>query len=165
MRTNTRICPYQTPCSNFDTSSFAYFRMRGGALFAPLRSLRLNLMSFVKLILNLTAKSVGTFQKIPATLPNFQISRRSKSRGFFGRKIAVFAKRCYTTTYNLTGLPPLGEGGVGPSRRGPAGLQRGPYGILAAAPLQHDGVLVAMPRGPYCSTKPAFCPFPAIKNS
>ena len=124
-----------------------------------LRPLRLKISLnhvFVKLILNLKPKSNPTFQNFSATLPNFQISRSSKSRGFYGQKIAVFASCYYTTTYNHTGLPPLGEGGVGPSRKALLALQRGCYCIATAVPLQHDGVPVATPRGPRCSTKPSF---------
>ena len=95
--------------------------MRGGAIFVSLRLIKK--APFVKLILNLTAKSVGTFQKNPATLSNFQILRTSKSGGFSCEKITIFATGYHTTTYNHTGLPSLGEGGVGPSRKGPAGLQ------------------------------------------
>ena len=140
--------------------AFAYFRMRGGAIFAYLRSLRsLRLIKkapFVKLILNLTAKPGGTFQNFPASLPNFQISRRSKSRGFYGQKIAAFATNCYTITYKQKAPSDSPKGGAWASRKGRAGLQRGCYCIATAAPLQHDGVLVATPRGPRCSTKPSF---------
>ena len=99
---------------------------------------------FVKLILNFIAKSGGTFKNYSGVLPNFQISRRSKSDGFSDGKIAVFAKCCHTVTYKQVAPSDSPKGGAWASRKGPAGLQRGPYDILAAAPLQSNGVLVAM---------------------
>ena len=50
---------------------------------------------------------------------------------------------------------PLGRAGEGP-RKALLALPRGCYYIATAASLQHDGVLVGTPRGPRCSTKPAF---------
>ena len=119
-------------------------------------SLRLNKTSLVKLILNLKPKSGPTLQNFPASLPNFQISRRSKSHGFWSRKIAAFATNCYTITYKQTAPSDSPKGGAWASRKALLALQRGCYCFATAAPLQHDGVLVATPRGPRCSTKPSF---------
>ena len=72
--------------------AFAFFRMRGGAIFVPLRLCVENPLNhiLVKLILNLTPFFRGTFKKISASLPNFQNSRRSKSGRFFSAKKPLF---------------------------------------------------------------------------
>ena len=111
---------------------------------------------FVIFFLNFTAKSGPTFQKISASLPNFQILRRQKSGLFFGEKITAFATHCYTGAYSRAVLCLFWRGRGRGSRGGLPALQRGPYCIATGLPLQPDGVPVVTSRGPYGSSPTVF---------
>ena len=89
-------------------------------------------------------------------LPNFQISRRSKSHRFFGGKISVFVTCSFLTVYERRQLPsPWGGLEWGPREALP-GLQRGPYCNATSAPLHCRKAVVATPRGPYGMKTVAF---------
>ena len=104
---------------------------------------------FVKLIPNLTLKSRGTFQNYSDVLPNFQISRRSKSDHFYGWKTVIFATCSFLGIYKRRPSRHKAAAWLRPCNKGLPAMQRGPRGVATRPPLQLNGVLVATSRGPY----------------
>ena len=81
-----------------------------------------------------------------------------------GQNLAVFSvgkslfsqTTCHTVTYKQAAPSDSPKGGAWASRKGPAGLQRGPYCFATGLPLQPNEHAVAGSRGRRCTTKATF---------